>query len=86
MAQRLKRWESPRRKGRNHKGRGGSARHRQIVKQQQLWRKRLRSKDQADKSSKTGETCCLSCFFCTIEGVVVPKPVEPPIACCAKIR
>ncbi|MEM9164965.1 MAG: hypothetical protein AAGC54_18085 [Cyanobacteria bacterium P01_F01_bin.4] len=52
MAQRLKRWESPRRKGRNHKGRGGSARHRQIVKQQQLWRKRLKSDDKSGKSTE----------------------------------
>jgi hypothetical protein len=41
MAQQLKRWESPRRSGRNHKGRGGSARHRQRQQQLKLWRKRL---------------------------------------------
>lgn len=33
MAERLKRWESPRRRGRNDKGRGGSARKRQRQKQ-----------------------------------------------------
>ncbi|MEO1402306.1 MAG: hypothetical protein AAFV72_13825 [Cyanobacteria bacterium J06635_1] len=55
MAQRLKRWESPRRKGRNHKGRGGSARHRQIVKQQKLWRKRLKSDGKSGKSTETRE-------------------------------
>jgi hypothetical protein len=33
MAQRLKRWESPRKEGRNDKGRGGSARQRQKAKQ-----------------------------------------------------
>ncbi len=38
---RLKRWESPRRQGRNDKGRGGSARARQRRKQQQQLRRRL---------------------------------------------
>lgn len=41
MAQHLKRWESPRQPGRNHKGRGGSARQRQLQKRQQTLRKRL---------------------------------------------
>jgi len=43
MAQQLKRWESPRRKGRNHKGRGGSAKQRQYIKRQKLLRKRLQA-------------------------------------------
>ena len=43
MAQQLKRWESPRRKGRNHKGRGGSAKQRQYMKRQKLLRKRLQA-------------------------------------------
>ena len=34
MAQQLKRWESPRRKGRNRKGKGGSAKQRQYKKRQ----------------------------------------------------
>jgi hypothetical protein len=38
---RLKRWESPRKEGRNDKGRGGSARQRQLKKQRQMLRKRL---------------------------------------------
>ncbi|MEL6602849.1 MAG: hypothetical protein AAFP20_06440 [Cyanobacteria bacterium J06614_10] len=42
MAQQLKRWESPRRKGRNHKGRGGSAKQRQYQKRQKLLMKKLR--------------------------------------------
>ena len=42
MAQRLKRWESPRRQGRNHKGKGGSARKRQLKKQQQMLRRKLK--------------------------------------------
>jgi hypothetical protein len=42
MAQRLKRWESPRKEGRNDKGRGGSARQRQLKKQRQALRRRLK--------------------------------------------
>jgi hypothetical protein len=42
MTQRLKRWESPRKTGRNTKGRGGTARLKQIRKQQQMLRKKLK--------------------------------------------
>lgn len=45
MARYLKRWESPRREGRNHKGKGGSARQRQIRKQFQTLRKKLKDSD-----------------------------------------
>ncbi|ASC72741.1 hypothetical protein XM38_037000 [Halomicronema hongdechloris C2206] len=54
MAQHLKRWESPRRRGRNHKGRGGTARQRQYRKQQQQLRQRLKSAAN-DKSPQKGE-------------------------------
>jgi hypothetical protein len=40
-AMRLKRWESPRREGRNDKGKRSSARQRQLKKQTQVWRKKL---------------------------------------------
>ena len=52
MAQQLKRWESPRRKGRNHKGRGGTARQRQLVKRNQVLRQRLKHPD-SDSDQKT---------------------------------
>lgn len=45
MAQQLKRWESPRRKGRNDKGRGGSARQRQLRKQYKALRKKLKQSE-----------------------------------------
>lgn len=45
MARYLKRWESPRREGRNHKGKGGSARQRQLRKQFQTLRKKLKDSD-----------------------------------------
>ena len=41
MVERLKRWESPRKRGRNHKGKGGSARARQLRKREKLLRKKL---------------------------------------------
>jgi hypothetical protein len=42
----LKRWESPRQEGRNDKGRGGSARKRQLKKQRQMLRKKLKENQQ----------------------------------------
>ncbi|MGD1911606.1 MAG: hypothetical protein ACFB2X_12315 [Rivularia sp. (in: cyanobacteria)] len=49
---RLKRWESPRRQGRNDKGKGGAARKRQLKKQQQMLRKRLK---QDENNTRQGE-------------------------------
>ncbi|QYO68897.1 hypothetical protein [Leptolyngbya sp. 7M] len=46
MSQRLKRWESPRREGRNDKGRGGSARQRQKQKQLKALRQKLKQTGQ----------------------------------------
>ena len=39
---RIKSWESPRRQGRNDKGKGGSARKRQLKKRQQMLRNQLK--------------------------------------------
>jgi hypothetical protein len=47
--QRLKRWESPRKEGRNNKGKGGSARQRQLRKREQLLRKKLKSQPENQK-------------------------------------
>jgi hypothetical protein len=61
MAQRLKRWESPRNEGRNDKGRGGSARQRQLKKQRQALRRKLKDQpgDRGDlpgsSNNKKGE-------------------------------
>lgn len=49
---RLKRWESPRRKGRNHKGRGGTARQKQLKKQQQMLRKKLKEGNKLKKDNQ----------------------------------
>jgi len=48
MNQRLKRWESPRKEGRNDKGKGGSARHRQKRKQFQMLRQKLKAQQKGD--------------------------------------
>lgn len=54
MAQQLKRWESPRRKGRNDKGRGGSARQRQLRKQFKTLKKMLEDKNKPDDKNSEG--------------------------------
>jgi hypothetical protein len=56
MAQRLKSWESPRRQGRNDKGKGGSARARQLKKQQQMLRKKLKEGQKADEQNPKNPT------------------------------
>ncbi|MBV5259954.1 hypothetical protein FLX56_16185 [Synechococcus moorigangaii CMS01] len=39
---RIKSWESPRRRGRNDKGKGGSARQRQLKKRNQMLKNKLK--------------------------------------------
>lgn len=55
MAQRLKSWESPRRQGRNDKGRGGSARKRQLKKQQQMLRLKLKNPPDCSKKDQKNQ-------------------------------
>lgn len=55
MHQRLKRWESPRKEGRNDKGRGGAARARQLKKKTQMLRQKLKESDGTNKNNKQGE-------------------------------
>lgn len=51
MAQ-LKRWESPRRQGRNVKGKGGAARARQLKKREQQLRRKLKGDDPNPSQNK----------------------------------
>ncbi|MBH8563030.1 hypothetical protein I8748_12695 [Nostoc sp. CENA67] len=51
----LKRWESPRREGRNDKGRGGSARKRQLKKQRQMVRQRLKEANSPENTQNKGK-------------------------------
>jgi len=68
-AMRLKRWESPRKQGRNDKGKGGSARKRQLKKQQQMLRQKLKGNDkpgnqsQNNRKRKQGEETLLFPLF-----------------------
>jgi hypothetical protein len=55
MAQRLKRWESPRKEGRNDKGKGGSARQRQLKKRTQMLRQKLKHQGN-DSQDSQGQT------------------------------
>ncbi len=60
----LKRWESPRKEGRNDKGRGGSARKRQLKKQRQMLRQRLKeAKTLDEKNNNQGGKINLSSPF-----------------------
>ena len=65
MAERLKSWESPRKRGRNDKGKGGSARARQLRKREQMLLQKL--KDNAANKEKSqeerGRELFLSLFF-----------------------
>ena len=54
MAQ-LKRWESPRREGRNSKGKGGSARQRQLKKRTQMLRKKLQQNNGSDEQKNSNQ-------------------------------
>ena len=61
----IKRWESPRREGRNDKGRGGSARARQLKKQEQMLRKKLKDSNQGENNKKQGgEEILTPVFLC----------------------
>lgn len=53
MTQRLKRWESPRKPGRNAKGRGGAARQRQLKKQHKRFLKQLKRHSDRAQSQAT---------------------------------
>ncbi len=51
---RMKRWESPRYEGRNHKGKKKSARQRQIKKQTQVWIQKLKGNDDSKGEKGSG--------------------------------
>lgn len=62
MARQLKRWESPRRQGRNSKGSGGSARARQLRKQRSMLVKKLKGEN-PNQSQEKGNTTPFSFFL-----------------------
>jgi hypothetical protein len=72
MARMLKRWESPRKEGRNNKGRGGSARRRQLQKQTQMLRKKLKDLGSIDQQggSPQRESSDSLFFVCFLEKIL----------------
>ena len=56
MVERLKRWESPRKRGRNDKGKGGSARARQLRKREQMLRQKLKNARRENRQQAQGGT------------------------------
>lgn len=67
----MKRWESPRREGRNDKGKGGAARQRQLKKRNQVLRKKLQDGQNNTDSNQSGkEHVTLSPIFLSDSKVV----------------
>ncbi len=52
---RLKRWESPRREGRNDKGKGGSKKKKQWLKRQQMLRNKLKENQNNQNNQQGGD-------------------------------
>ncbi|MEM8722797.1 MAG: hypothetical protein AAGE84_26505 [Cyanobacteria bacterium P01_G01_bin.39] len=69
MVERLKRWESPRKRGRNDKGKGGSARARQLRKREQMLRQKLKqqSVEKSKKLNREEREIMPSLFFYSIK-------------------
>ena len=63
MVERLKRWESPRKRGRNDKGKGGTARARQLRKREQMLRQKLKRTNQEGEKSKHEERGTIPSLF-----------------------
>lgn len=90
MVERLKSWESPRKRGRNDKGKGGTARARQLKKREKLLRKKLKQNQsiQGKKSNKSQEGEIIPpLFFCAcrdeifIGHLFVLKPISKFSGC-----
>ncbi len=68
MQQRLKSWESPRKQGRNDKGKGGSARARQLKKKFSTLRQKLKEQS---KNTKRESDFTLSFFLSTRIAIIM---------------
>lgn len=53
---RIKSWESPRRRGRNDKGQGGSARLRQLKKRNQRLKNKLKLRSEVRTDAQGGDS------------------------------
>ena len=76
MVERLKRWESPRKRGRNDKGKGGSARARQLRKREQMLRNKLKKQSKNSNQPQGGRERELtpSLFLSSIIYFLMPNP------------
>ncbi|HIK14315.1 MAG TPA: hypothetical protein IGS53_03300 [Leptolyngbyaceae cyanobacterium M33_DOE_097] len=74
MARQLKRWESPRKEGRNNKGKGGSARQRQRRKQMQTLRKKLKEQSDLFDQGKPPRFPFLLGAIAQFQNVATPLP------------
>lgn len=70
----LKRWESPRKRGRNDKGRGGAARQRQLKKRNQRLRQQLADK----KNENAGKERPMTSLFYWV--AIAPSSYTPLIS------
>ena len=70
MVERLKRWESPRKRGRNDKGKGGSARSRQLHKREQMLKQKLRKNSSAKRAQQERENNP-SLFFSNLAYILI---------------
>ena len=70
MVERLKRWESPRKRGRNDKGKGGSARARQLRKREQMMRQKLKQNGKNKPQGDRKRDVVPSLFFVNREQVI----------------
>lgn len=91
MAQQLKRWESPRRTGRNDKGNGGQARQRQRQKQLQQLRKKLKAPAEPSPQFSGDETLDSHPFFFINPSFLVRmqsdgEPAAAPLCTISPIR
>lgn len=80
MVERLKRWESPRKRGRNHKGKGGAARARQLKKREKLLRKKLQQNQNIEAKKKPKyqeEELFPPLFFCQISPNLTKASTSP---------
>ena len=68
MVERLKRWESPRKRGRNDKGKGGTARARQLRKREQMLRQKLKSNGSSKSNKFKRERETIPSFFVATYG------------------
>lgn len=83
MAQQLKSWESPRRKGRNDKGKGGAARARQIRKQQQMMRQKLKGESPDNKKGNRYQSLFLFYLLLT---TISKKPKKTKTHLCQECQ